>query len=86
VGLRSRGIWVVVQLSNVGARVLAVDGLTKGFLGLWWRTAAGVEGGFSTMAVTDVEAVEFGNVAKIGAVVGIVVVEFGYVAEMGVLG
>jgi hypothetical protein len=38
------------------------------------------------MAVTDGEAVEFGNVAKIGAVVGIVVVEFGYVAEMGVLG
>jgi hypothetical protein len=40
-GLRSRGIWVVVQLSNVGARVLAVDGLTKGFLGLWWRAYCG---------------------------------------------
>jgi hypothetical protein len=40
VGLRRHGIWVVVQLGNVGARVPVLDGLPKGVLGLWWRIVA----------------------------------------------
>jgi hypothetical protein len=72
-----------MRLSNVGARVLAVDGLLKVFLGLCWHIVAGVEGGFPAVVVASVEVVEFGNVVEMGVVLGIEVVEFGSVAEMG---
>jgi hypothetical protein len=86
VGLCRCGIWVVVRLDNVGARVLAVDGLSKDFLGLWWRIVAGVEGGFPTVVAAGAEIVGFGIVADMGVVVGTGVMEFGSVAEMGVVG
>jgi hypothetical protein len=75
----------VVQLGNVGARVLAVDGLPKDFLGLWWHIAERVEGGFSVVVAAGVEVVGFGIVAGMGVMVGVGVVEFGSVAEMGVV-